>query len=106
MPDPATSELQSLDAYLSANADRFVEELTALLRIPSVSADSAFKADVRRAAEFVRRQFESAGLAAELIETAGHPIVYAEWLKAAGARTVLVYGHYDVQPPDPLSEWV
>ncbi|MFN0055834.1 MAG: dipeptidase [Planctomycetales bacterium] len=98
--------IQDVDQYLTRNADRFLEELKALLRIRSVSADSTLKGEVRRAAEFVREQLASAGLAAELIETPGNPIVYGEWLGAAGAPTVLIYGHYDVQPPDPLNEWI
>lgn len=98
--------MNSLEQYLTAHADRFVDELRSFLRIPSVSADSARAPDVRRAAQFVLSHLQSAGLSAELIETAGHPIVYGEWLGAANAPTVLVYGHYDVQPPDPLDEWV
>jgi acetylornithine deacetylase/succinyl-diaminopimelate desuccinylase-like protein len=94
-----------LDQYLTDNADRFVEELRAILRIPSVSADSRHKADVRKAAEFVIAQMRGAGLTAELVETAGHPICYGQYLQAAGAPTVLIYGHYDVQPPDPLDKW-
>ncbi|HTI51206.1 MAG TPA: dipeptidase [Planctomycetaceae bacterium] len=98
--------MQQIDQYLTTHADRFVEELKAFLRIRSVSADSTLRSEVRQGAEFVRQQMESAGLTAELVETAGHPIVYGEWLGANGAPTVLIYGHYDVQPPDPLSEWV
>ena len=93
-------------AALNANQTAALETLKDLLRIPSVSAISAHKLDVRKAAEFVRDQLSSAGLTTEFVETAGHPIVYAEWLHAAGAPTVLVYGHYDVQPPDPLDKWV
>jgi acetylornithine deacetylase/succinyl-diaminopimelate desuccinylase-like protein len=92
--------------YLQSHQAEALETLTALLRIPSVSAITAHKPDVRRAAEFVRDQLASAGLTTELVETAGHPIVYAEWLKAPNAPTVLIYGHYDVQPPDPLDKWV
>jgi acetylornithine deacetylase/succinyl-diaminopimelate desuccinylase-like protein len=98
--------MQEVDRYLEENAPRFVEELKALLRIKSVSADSAFRPEVRRAAEFVRSQMQSAGLAAELVETSGHPIVYGSWTAAPGAPTVMIYGHYDVQPPDPLDQWV
>ena len=87
--------------YLSANADRFVEELEDFLRIPSVSGDSRHTADVRRGAEFVEEQLAAAGVAAEIVETDGHPIVYGTWTKDGNAPTVLVYGHYDVQPPDP-----
>lgn len=101
-----SDSLAQIDTYLAENADRFLEELKNFLRIPSVSADSRHKGDVRRAAEFVMAQFRSLGLTAELVETAGHPICYGHWLKAPGAPTVLIYGHYDVQPPDPLDKWV
>ncbi|MGE5191083.1 MAG: dipeptidase [Deltaproteobacteria bacterium] len=101
-----SNPLTQIDQYLSTNADRFVDELKAFLRIPSVSADSRHKADVRKAAEFVIAQMHSAGLTTELVETAGHAICYGQWLKAPGAPTVLIYGHYDVQPPDPLDKWV
>ncbi len=97
--------MPAIDDYLTGNSQRFEDELCDLLRIPSVSADSKHKADVRRAGGWVLKQFESLGLKAELIETAGHPLVYAESPAVAGAPTVLVYGHYDVQPPDPLGEW-
>lgn len=98
--------MQSVTQFLQAHQAEALETLKALLRIPSVSAITAHKPDVRRAAEFVREQLASAGLTTELVETAGHPIVYAEWLKAGDAPTVLIYGHYDVQPPDPLDKWV
>ncbi len=100
--------MQTVVQYLQTHQADALETLKALLRIPSVSAISAHKPDVRHAAEFVRDQLASAGLKTELVETAGHPIVYAEWLKAENpqAPTVLIYGHYDVQPPDPLDKWV
>ncbi len=91
--------------YLKEHQDRFVSELIELLKIPSVSADSTLKSETRRGAEFVLKQMEAAGLESRLVETAGHPIVYGSWKKAAGKPTVLVYGHYDVQPPDPLDQW-
>jgi len=94
-----------LDRYLEEYGAKFEADLCELLKIPSVSADSRHRPDVRRAAEWVAGQFRSLGLTVELCETAGHPIVYAESLAAPGAPTVLVYGHYDVQPPDPLDEW-
>jgi len=97
--------LPEIDAYLAAEAARFEDELCDLLRIPSVSADSTRKPDVRRAADWVAAQFRGLGLTTEICETAGNPIVYAEHLAAPGAPTVLVYGHYDVQPPDPLELW-
>lgn len=91
--------------YLVANADRYVAELLDFLRIPSVSADSRFRPDMHRAAEWVRSQMAAAGLTAEIIPTPGHPVVYGEWTGAPDAPTVMVYGHYDVQPPDPLDLW-
>jgi acetylornithine deacetylase/succinyl-diaminopimelate desuccinylase-like protein len=98
--------MSSIDDYLAANSARFEDDLCELLRIPSVSADSKHKADVRMAGQWVLKQFESLGLKTELIETAGHPLVYAESPPVPGAPTVLVYGHYDVQPPDPLGDWI
>lgn len=94
-----------VDAYLSQNSELFEEQLCELLRIPSVSADSRYKGDVRAAAQWVAGQFRNLGMSPEICETAGHPIVYAEHCRAPGAPTVLVYGHYDVQPPDPLDLW-
>ncbi|MCY7350346.1 MAG: dipeptidase [Cytophagaceae bacterium] len=92
--------------YLAQHRDRFLSELLELLRIPSVSADSKFKGDVRRAAEFVRDSLQNAGAdMVELHETAGHPIVYGEKLIDPAKPTVLVYGHYDVQPADPYELW-
>ena len=93
-------------SYAKENQQRFLNELKDLLRIPSVSTLPQHKEDVRRAAEFVADQLRSAGMEhVEVIPTAGHPLVYAEWLHATGKPTVLSYGHYDVQPPDPLDEW-
>jgi len=99
------ARMEALDAYLDRNADRFVEELADLLRIPSVSGDPAFKADCRRAAEFVRDRLREAGCDAKLVETAGHPIVLGRTPRGAGAPTVLVYGHYDVQPAVRSDGW-
>ncbi len=92
--------------YLDSCRDDAKADLFELLRIPSVSADSAFAADVRRAADWMVQHFGVIGLKAELHETAGHPIVYAESPPVPGAPVALVYGHYDVQPPDPLDEWI
>ena len=75
------------------------------LRIPSVSALSEHAADCRRCAEMLREKLAQAGMDARLVEGDGHPTVYAEWLGAPGKPTLLVYGRYDVQPPDPLDEW-
>jgi len=98
--------LDRVDAYLDAHRNEFEEQLKALIRIPSVSAQPAHNPDTRRAAEFVRDDLASMGLRAELIETKGHPIVYAESLNAPGQPTLLIYGHYDVQPPEPLEPWL
>lgn len=97
--------MEQVEKYLADNAQKFVDELSDLLRIKSVSADPAFSDDVLRAADFVRDQLVAAGLTVEVIPTDGFPIVYGEWLGAGDAPTALVYGHYDVQPPDPLNEW-
>jgi acetylornithine deacetylase/succinyl-diaminopimelate desuccinylase-like protein len=93
--------------YARQNHPRFLEELKALLRIPSVSTLPEHKNDCRRAAESLADEFKRIGMEnVRLIETEGHPLVYADWLHAAGKPTALCYGHYDVQPPDPLDEWV
>jgi acetylornithine deacetylase/succinyl-diaminopimelate desuccinylase-like protein len=92
--------------YLHQNEDRLLSELQELLRIPSVSTLPERKEDVRRAAQWLQRRLTAAGCTiAEVHETGGHPIVYGEWLGAPGKPTILVYGHYDVQPVDPLHEW-
>jgi acetylornithine deacetylase/succinyl-diaminopimelate desuccinylase-like protein len=95
-----------VDAYLEAHRGAFEEQLKQLLRIPSVSAQPDHDADTQRAASFIRDDLAVMGLRAELIPTKRHPIVYAEWLAAPGKPTLLVYGHYDVQPPEPLEPWL
>ena len=91
-----------MQQYIQQHKDRFLSELLELLRIPSVSADSKYKADVRLAAEFICEKLKSAGAEiAEINETAGHPIVYGEKIIDKSLPTILVYGHYDVQPADP-----
>ena len=98
--------MQNVQQYIASNQDRFVSELMDMLRIPSISADSKYKADVARCAEFVKDSLLQAGATkAEICPTAGHPIVYGEKIIDASLPTVLVYGHYDVQPPDPLDLW-
>jgi len=93
-------------AYAKENRDRFLDELKALLRIPSVSTLPEHKDDCRRAAETLAAELRRIGMEhVRLIETEGHPLVYADWLRAEGKPTVLCYGHYDVQPADPLEEW-
>jgi len=98
---------KATDAFVEKNQERFLDELKSLLRIPSVSTLPEHSPDVRRAAVFVADALRAAGMEnVEVIETSGHPLVYADWLHAAGKPTVLCYGHYDVQPPDPLDEWI
>jgi acetylornithine deacetylase/succinyl-diaminopimelate desuccinylase-like protein len=93
--------------YAYREHSRFLEELKSLLRIPSVSTLPEHAGDCRRAAETLAAELKRIGMEnVRLIETAGHPLVYADWLHAAGKPTVLTYGHYDVQPPDPLDEWL
>lgn len=97
----------NIKQYISTNQDRFIAELIELLRIPSVSADSKYKGDVQKAAEFIKDSLLKAGAdKAEICATKGHPIVYGEKIIGANVPTVLVYGHYDVQPPDPLDLWL
>lgn len=92
--------------YARQNQPRFLAELKDLLRIPSVSTLPQHKSDIERAADFLAAQMRVIGLEhVEVIKTAGHPLVYADWLHAPGKPTALCYGHYDVQPPDPLNEW-
>lgn len=94
-------------SFATENHPRFLEELKALLRIPSVSTLPEHASDVRKAAEFVAAELKRIGMEnVRLIETGGHPLVYADHLHAKGKPTVLTYGHYDVQPPDPLEEWL
>ena len=97
---------QSVDSYVQQNEKRFLEELKTFLRIPSISTLPENKPDVERAASFVAGSLKSAGLEnIEIIPTERHPLVYADWLHAPGKPTVLCYGHYDVQPPDPVELW-
>jgi len=98
--------MQVWKEFQEKNKDRFLEELLEMLRIPSVSADTTHKDDVRACAEMVRQRLLEAGAdQAALHETKGYPIVYGEKIVGPDAPTILVYGHYDVQPPDPLELW-
>ena len=92
--------------YIQSNKDSFLNELVELLKLPSVSADPAYTKDVKLTAEFLATEFTKMNLdEVEVIETEGHPIVYAEKIIDANLPTVLVYGHYDVQPADPIELW-
>ncbi|MGC4006448.1 MAG: dipeptidase [Pirellulales bacterium] len=95
----------AVDPYLLEHAARFEAELCELLSIPSVSADSRHNDDTAKAAAWLRDHFAALGFTVEIHPTAGHPIVLARSPHIAGKPTVMVYGHYDVQPPDPLDEW-
>ena len=98
--------MNKTQAYINTNKDRFLNELMELLRIPSVSADSSFNNDVQKCAEALSTNLESIGLSnVHVYPTAGHPIVYGERIIDDALPTVLVYGHYDVQPADPLDLW-
>jgi acetylornithine deacetylase/succinyl-diaminopimelate desuccinylase-like protein len=92
--------------HLRANHKRILSDLIAFASIPSVSSDAAYKGEMQRAARWAVDQLTNAGpFNAQIIPTERHPLVYAEWLGAPGKPTILVYGHYDVQPPDPLDKW-
>ena len=94
-------------SFAQQNQQRFLDELKALLRIPSVSTLPEHKPDIQRAASFVADELKRIGFEnVAVIATAGHPLIYADWLHAAGKPTALAYAHYDVQPPDPLDEWI
>ena len=99
---PVASDLKQ---FLSTNQTRIEQELFDFLRIPSVSAKSEHNGDTKRAAEWVKASLDRIGVPAKIYPTAGHPIVVGEWRNAPGAPTVLIYGHYDVQPAEPLELW-
>ncbi|MDW0118725.1 dipeptidase [Sporosarcina thermotolerans] len=100
------NHLKSLDAYFTAKRDEHLNELKDFLRIPSISALSEHKGDMQKAAEWLKDSFQKAGLEnLSIDETEGHPVVYGDWLHAEGKPTILFYGHYDVQPVDPLNLW-
>jgi acetylornithine deacetylase/succinyl-diaminopimelate desuccinylase-like protein len=95
------------DSFVAKNRDRFLSELKEFIRIPSVSTLPAHRPDIDRAAAFVADKLRGAGMEnVEVVPTAGHPLVYADWLHAPGKPTVLCYGHYDVQPAEPLDLWI
>ena len=101
-----TDTTAALEAHLDATHAERMASYTEFLRIPSISALPVHAPDCRRAADWLAEAMRSAGIEhVEVAETGGHPVVYGDWLHAAGAPTVLVYGHYDVQPVDPLDQW-
>jgi acetylornithine deacetylase/succinyl-diaminopimelate desuccinylase-like protein len=98
--------MTQLETYITENENRFLEDLNGWLRIPSISTLPEHAGDIRRAAEYAADQLRRIGFEqVQLIKTERHPLVYGEWLKAPGKPTVLVYGHYDVQPVDPVELW-
>src|SRR5690606_14945778 len=98
--------MKSAKNYIEENKNRFINELIDLLKIPSISADSAYKNDVTATAEAIKQSLKNAGCGhVEICETPGYPIVYGEKIIDKNLPVVLVYGHYDVQPPDPLDLW-
>jgi acetylornithine deacetylase/succinyl-diaminopimelate desuccinylase-like protein len=99
------SDSRDVLARIDTEKERYLEELKDYIRIPSISTDPDFKDGVLRAGDFLVGKMREAGLTAERIDTAGHPLVYGEWLGAPGKPTVLFYGHYDVQPVDPIELW-
>jgi acetylornithine deacetylase/succinyl-diaminopimelate desuccinylase-like protein len=106
MPDLTATVDPDLIAHLAATRDQRLESLKEFLRIPSISTLPEHAPDVRRAAEWLAQTLRDGGVEhVEVAETGGHPVVYGDWLHADGAPTVIVYGHYDVQPVDPLDLW-
>jgi acetylornithine deacetylase/succinyl-diaminopimelate desuccinylase-like protein len=93
--------------FIDSNRSRYIEDLKELLRFPSISTNPENKTDVAACAEFLKNQFEKIGMQnVKIYPTGGHPVVYADWLDAGKDKpTVLIYGHYDVQPVDPLKLW-
>ena len=101
-----TTSTQDVFARIDRERERSLAELVEFLKIPSISTDPAYEPEVERCADWLASRLREAGLATEKIATSGHPLVYAEWTGAGPDRpTILFYGHYDVQPPDPLGEW-
>jgi acetylornithine deacetylase/succinyl-diaminopimelate desuccinylase-like protein len=97
--------MSDVSSFIESNRQRYVDELVELLKFPSVSADSTHSGDINSCADHLVNHFKEIGLEARKMPTGGHPLVYAEWLGAPGKPTVMIYGHYDVQPPDPLDLW-
>ena len=95
--------MQDVIEQLSAGREEHVQKLIEWLRIPSVSTDSSLKSEVQKAGQWIQAELRDAGFETRLDETEGHPVCFAQWNGAEGAPTLLIYGHYDVQPPSLLS---
>jgi acetylornithine deacetylase/succinyl-diaminopimelate desuccinylase-like protein len=104
--DLKDNAMENILSFIESNHDRYLAELKELLAIPSVSSQTERKPEMRRAAEWLKNHMSNIGLRnIQILETKGHPVVYADWLGASGKPTILVYGHYDVQPEDPVDLW-
>lgn len=98
--------MKIISQYIDKNKNNYINELKEFLKIPSISTDPEHKKDINKCADFVKTKLQDAGLnKVKIFKTEGHPLVYGEWLKAKGKPTVLIYGHYDVQPVDPIELW-
>src|SRR6266702_7812525 len=98
--------MTQLETYIAEHQEAFLEDLKGWLRIPSISTLPEHAGDIRKAAAYAVEQLQHNGFEhVEAIQTQGHPLVYDEWLKAPGKPTLLIYGHYDVQPVDPVNLW-
>jgi acetylornithine deacetylase/succinyl-diaminopimelate desuccinylase-like protein len=98
--------MKKILSYIESHHDRYLLEVKELLAIPSVSSQSERKPEMRRTAEWLKNHMKNIGLQnVQILETEGHPVVYADWLSAVGKPTILIYGHYDVQPEDPVDLW-
>lgn len=98
--------MEKIVNYIESNKKRYLDELCELIRIPSISTQSKHKQDILKCANLLVEKFKAMGMQrTQLYDTPGHPLVYAEWLGAPGKPTLLIYGHYDVQPEDPIAEW-
>ena len=98
--------MDTISQYVTQHSDRFLSELFELIRIPSISADSRHKEDMLKTAQWLQNQLDTLDMdRTEIYPTPGHPVVYGEKIVSADKPTILVYGHYDVQPPDPLDLW-
>src|SRR5512143_2291286 len=99
-------DMTSWENYLIDHRERFIEELLDFLRFPSISAMPAHAGDVQKTAQWVESRMKAAGIeSVRVMPTGGHPVVYGEWLHASGKPTLLIYGHFDTQPVDPLDLW-
>ena len=101
-----TTSMDAWELYLKDHKDRFIDELLEFLRIPSISSLKAHRPDVDKAAQWIAARMKQAGIeSVKIMPTGGHPVVYGDWLHAADKPTILIYGHFDTQPVDPLELW-